>query len=143
MPKTELRTTANVVVSSAMGEAAISGFLGLAGLSAGVPSSPPWMGAATALVGADDDTAEELEVILGHPILRASGDVSLSKAMGTTHWVLNQVHGVLHREREDIDDERWCLLLWASLLKERMTSEKEKAEMNRDWCDVSPLSKDG
>jgi hypothetical protein len=64
------------------------------------------MGAATALVGADDDAAEELEVILGHPILRAPGDVSLSKAMGTTHWVLNQVHGVLHREREDIDDER-------------------------------------
>jgi hypothetical protein len=73
MPETELSTTADAVVSSVMGEAAISGFPGLAGLSAGAPSSPPWMGAATALVGADDDAAEELEVILGHPILRAPG----------------------------------------------------------------------
>jgi hypothetical protein len=59
------------------------------------------------MVVVNDDTVEEPEVILGHPVIRASGDVSLSKVMGTTHWVLNEAHDVLHREREDIDnDER-------------------------------------
>jgi hypothetical protein len=61
---------------------------------------------ATTSVGANDDAIEEHEVILGHPILRAPRDVSLSEAMGTTHWALNQVHNVLRWEREDINGER-------------------------------------
>jgi hypothetical protein len=37
---------------------------------------------------------------MGHPGLMVPGAVSLSEAMGTTHFVLNQVHDVLRRERE-------------------------------------------
>jgi hypothetical protein len=36
---------------------------------------------------------------------------------------------VLHREREDINEEQLCLSVWVSLLKQRTTSEKEKAEV--------------
>jgi hypothetical protein len=47
-------------------------------------------------------------------------------------WALNQVQEVLHRERRDIDDEHQCILLWASMLKERTTSEKARAQA-REW----------
>jgi hypothetical protein len=39
---------------------------------------------------ADDGSAVVPEVILGQPMLRAPGDVSLNEAMGTAHWVLTQ-----------------------------------------------------
>jgi hypothetical protein len=42
------------------------------------------MGAASALAVARDDIVEH-EVICGHTLLRASGDVSLDEAMGTAH----------------------------------------------------------
>jgi hypothetical protein len=88
MPEAELGTRADVALSLAMGEVAVGSSAGLMGPFAGAPSSLPQMGIVTALVGADDATIEEPEVVLGHPTLRASGDVSLSEAMGTAHWVL-------------------------------------------------------
>jgi hypothetical protein len=49
----------------------------------------PAEGAFPSTVAADDDVAvEEPEVILGHPTLRASGDVSLDDTLGTARWVL-------------------------------------------------------
>jgi hypothetical protein len=69
---------------------------------------------------------------MGHPSLRAPRTISLSEVMGTTHFPLNQAHDVLHQEREDINEERLHLSVWVSLLKRRMTSEKEKAW---DLCD--------
>jgi hypothetical protein len=89
VPEMDSITMVGATVSLAMCEVAVSGPTGLTGLTASAPSSPPQMAAATTSVGADDDTIEEPEVILGHPILRAPGDVSLSEAMGTTHWALN------------------------------------------------------
>jgi hypothetical protein len=53
---------------------------------------------------------------------------TLDEAMGTTHWALNQVQDMLHWGHGDINDERRCLLLWASLLKEQTTYEKPKAD---------------
>jgi hypothetical protein len=47
------------------------------------------MVAATASMGADDNAIEEPEVIMGHPGLRALRTVSLSEAMGMTHFALN------------------------------------------------------
>jgi hypothetical protein len=85
----------DAAVSSTMGEVTVGGFANLTGPMVGAPSSPPHMGPTTAPTGDDDDVAEEPEVILGHLILRAPGDVSLSKAMGTTHWALNKAHDVL------------------------------------------------
>jgi hypothetical protein len=38
---------------------------------------------------------------------------------------------VLHREREDINEERLRLSLWLSLLKQGTTSEKERAEVRQ------------
>jgi hypothetical protein len=76
------------------------------------------MVAATASMGADDNAIEEPEVITGHPDLRVLGTISLSKAMGTTHFALNQAHDVLHQEREDIHEEWLCLSVWVSLLKQ-------------------------
>jgi hypothetical protein len=73
---------------------------------------------------ADDDGAVEHEVILGHPMLRAPGDVSLDEAMGTVRWALTQAQNVLHWERGGIVDEQRRLVLWASLLKEWTTMER-------------------
>jgi hypothetical protein len=77
---------------------------------------------------ADDDGAVEPEVILGHPMLRARGDVSLDEAMGTVRWALTQAQNVLHWERGGIVDEQRRLVLWASLLKEWTTMERAGAE---------------
>jgi hypothetical protein len=62
----------------------------LIGMSAGASSSRPQIGAASATVVADNNIMEEPEVIHGHPLLRAPGDVSPDEAMGTAQWALNQ-----------------------------------------------------
>jgi hypothetical protein len=94
------------------------------------------MAAATTSAGADDNTVEESEVIMGHLGLRAPGTISISEVMGTSHFVLNQVHDVLHREREDINEEWLRLLVWVLLLKKWMTSEKEKVEARQKCLNV-------
>jgi hypothetical protein len=86
------------------------------------------MGAASTSMVAGNDIAEEPEVVHGHPFLKAPGGISLDEAMGTAHWVLNQVHEVLHREHRYVDDKCRRLLLWASMLKERTTSKKARAQ---------------
>jgi hypothetical protein len=54
---------------------------------------------------ADDGGSVEPEIILGHPTLRAPGDVSLDEAMGTAYWALTQAQNVLYQERGGIIDE--------------------------------------
>jgi hypothetical protein len=73
-------------------------------------------------------SVEESRVILGHPMLRAPGDVSLDEAMGTARWALTQAQDVLHWKSGGINDERQHLMLWASMLKERTTTERARAE---------------
>jgi hypothetical protein len=63
---------------------------------------------------------EGMEVVLGHPTPYASGDILVGEAMSTAHQALSQAQHVLHREGEDLADERRRLQLWASMLK-RMT----------------------
>jgi hypothetical protein len=83
-------------------------------------------------VAADDDvTVEEPGVILGHPMLRAPGDVSLDVDMGTARWALTQAQNVLCRESGGIVDERRRLLLWASMLKEQTMAERARAEARK------------
>jgi hypothetical protein len=106
------------------------------GPAAGAPPSPPRMAAVTASTGADDNAIEEPEVIMGHSGLRVLGTVSLSEAMGTTYFALNQAHDVLCREREDINKEWLRLSVWVSLLKQQTTSEKEKAEARQKRLDM-------
>jgi hypothetical protein len=66
----------------------------------------PAGGASSSAIAADEGGTVELEVILGHPTLRAPKDVSLDEAMGTTRWALTQAQNVLHRESGGIIDER-------------------------------------
>jgi hypothetical protein len=110
-------------LSPEVGEVAI----GIPAVSTGpsvCSSSPqPQMGAATTSTVVDDDIVEEPEVILGHPLLRAPWDVSLDEAVGMARWVLDQAQNKLRWECGDIYDERQCLLLWASMLKELSISE--------------------
>jgi hypothetical protein len=106
------------------------------GPAAGAPPSPPRMAAVTASTGADDNAIEEPEVIMGHFGLRVLGTVSLSEAMGTTYFALNQAHDVLCREWEDINKEWLRLSVWVSLLKQQTTSEKEKAEARQKRLDM-------
>jgi hypothetical protein len=47
-------------------------------------------------IGSSIDIMEEPEVVLGHPLLRAPGDVSLDETMSMTHGALNQAQDVLH-----------------------------------------------
>jgi hypothetical protein len=91
-------------------------------------SAGPSLGACFSMETTNDGGAVEPEVILGHPTLRAPGDVSLDEAMGTARWVLTQAQNVLHRERGGIVVERRRLLLWASMLKEWTMVERARAE---------------
>jgi hypothetical protein len=43
---------------------------------------------------------------------------------------------VLHRESGGIVDERRCLLLWASMLKEQTTAERARAEVRQQHLDM-------
>jgi hypothetical protein len=108
----------------------------LTGSTAGAPPSPPHMEAATTLTVTNDNIVEAPKVNMGHPGLRASRTVSLSEVMGTAHFSLNQAHDVLHRKREDINEEWMCLSVWVSLLKRWMTSEKEKVEARQKRLNV-------
>jgi hypothetical protein len=78
----------------------------------------------------------EPEVILGHPTLRAPGDISLDEAMGTAHWALTQAQNVLRWESGGIVDEQQRLLQWDSMLKERTTTERARAEARQQHLDV-------
>jgi hypothetical protein len=62
---------------------------------ANLSSPQPQVAAASASAGADDNITEKPEAVLGHPLQRALGDVSLHEAMGTVCWVLNQAQDVL------------------------------------------------
>jgi hypothetical protein len=136
IPTPNTTMAVEAMTSLATSEAVASDLVASSGPAFGAPSSPPHVVSATASMGTDDNTIEELEVIMGHPGLRAPRTVSLSEAMGMTHFVLNQAHDVLCREREDINEERLHLSVWVSLLKQRMTSEKEKAEARHKCLDV-------
>jgi hypothetical protein len=81
-------------------------------------SAGPAGGASPSTTADDDDVfVEESGVILGHPTLRDLGDVSLDEAIGTARWALTQAQDVICQESGGINDQRWCLLLWASMLK--------------------------
>jgi hypothetical protein len=131
VPKTDTTVVVGATTSLTTGEVATGSPAASTGLMADAPSSPPWIVVATALVGADDNAIEEPKVIMGHPNPWALGQVSLSEVMGTGHFTLNQVHDMLHHEREDIDEERLRLSVQSSLLKKWTTSEKEKAVATR------------
>jgi hypothetical protein len=104
IPASDTTTVAEAATSLVMSEEDAGDPTALTSLAAGAPSPPPpQMAAATTSAGADDNAVEEPEVIMGHPDLRAPGAVSLSEAMGMTHFMLNQVHDVLRRKREDIN----------------------------------------
>jgi hypothetical protein len=97
----------------------------------------PAEGAFPSTAAADDDVVvEEPGVILGHPTLRAPGDVSLDDTLGMAHWVLTQAQNVLRQESGGIVDERQCLLLWASMLQERTTVERARVEARQHHLDV-------
>jgi hypothetical protein len=83
------------------------------------PSSVPRRAAAPGAT-----TGEGMEVVLGHPTPYALGDISVGEAMSRAHQALSQVQRVLHREGEDLADERRCLQLWAGMLKRMTISER-------------------
>jgi hypothetical protein len=58
-----------------------------------------------------------LELGCHNPTPYASGDISVGEAVSMTHQTLSQAQHVLHREGEDLADERRRLQLWASMLK--------------------------
>jgi hypothetical protein len=127
IPVTDTTMVAKATSSAVTSEAAAGDPAASTSPAAGAPSSPPHMVAATASAGADDNAIEEPDVTMGHPGLRAPETVSLSKAMDTAHFALNQAHDVPQQEREDINEERLRLSVWVCLLKKRTTSEKKKA----------------
>jgi hypothetical protein len=135
IPAPETITMAEVTTSLAMSETAASGPAASTAPAVGAPSSPTKMVAATASAGADDNAVEEPKVIMGHPGLRESGTISLSEVMGTTHFALNQAHDVLHRKREDTNEERLRLSVWVSLSKKWTTCKREKAEVRQKCLD--------
>jgi hypothetical protein len=79
--------------------------------------TPAAMDAATGVV-------REPEMVMGHPMFHASDDIPLDEAVNTVHRALSQAQPVLHWEDEDLTDERRCLQLWATMLKETMVTER-------------------
>jgi hypothetical protein len=77
-------------------------------VAAGDPVGPTGLagGTSSSTVVANDGATVESEAILGHPTLRAPGDVSLDEAMGMAHWALTQAQNVLHRESGGIIDKQ-------------------------------------
>jgi uncharacterized protein (DUF3084 family) len=81
-------------------------------------------------------TGEGMEVVLGHPTPYTSGDISVGEAMSTTHQALSQAQRVLHREGEDLTNERRRLQLWASMLKRTTVSERAVAWARQHGFDL-------
>jgi hypothetical protein len=99
-----------------------------------VPSSPLAAAAASPLAlgtaapaDAAADAVGEPEVVMGHPTCHAPGGISLDGAVSTALRALSQVQCVLRREDGDLTDERRCLQLWASMLKETTVTERAEA----------------
>jgi predicted HTH domain antitoxin len=139
IPARDTTMAAEATISPAVSEAAAGDLATSTGPVASAPSSPPQMATATASAGTNDNAAEEPDAILGHPGLRLPGAVSLSEVMGMTHFALNQVHDVLTRSREDINEERLCLSMWVSMLKQQTTSMKEKVEVRQKHLDMMEI----
>jgi hypothetical protein len=139
VPNLDTTTTVGATTSAMVGQAAARCPTATTCMVAGASSSPPRMLAATVSAGTDNNAIEEPEVIMRHLGVREPRDASLSVVMGTTHFSLNQAHDVLHREKEDIDDEWLCRSVWVSLLKKQMTYEKEKAEVRHKQLDVMEI----
>jgi hypothetical protein len=108
-----------------------------------VPSSPlaaavasPSMLGTAAPVDAATDAVGEPEVVMGHPTCHAPGNISLDGAVSTTLRPLSQVQRVLRREDGDLIDERRCLQLWASMLKETTITERAEARGRQRGFDL-------
>jgi hypothetical protein len=100
-------------------------------------STGPAGGVFPSTATADENvTVEEPRVILGHPTFRAPEDVSIDEATSMVHWALTQAQNVLHQESGGIIDEQRRLLLWASMLKERITVERVRVEARQHHLDV-------
>jgi hypothetical protein len=77
-----------------------------------------------------------MEVVMGHPTPYAPGDISVGEAVSTAHQALSQAQRVLHREGEDLADERRRLQLWASMLKRTTVSERAAARARQHGFDL-------
>jgi hypothetical protein len=93
---------------------------GVAAVSSPAPHIAASMGAAAGV-------AVGPKVIMGHPTFYALDDIPLDEAVSMAHRVLSQVQRVLRREDEGLTNECWCLLLWATILKEMMVSKRAVA----------------
>jgi hypothetical protein len=94
VPREDTTDIVEAVASTTASEVATGVPVTSTGPAADAPSSPP-------RVVADGNTIEQPEVIMGHRTIRASGDVSLFDVIGTSHFALNQVNDVIHREKAD------------------------------------------
>jgi hypothetical protein len=71
----------------------------------------PLLSAPHIAVASGAATSEGMEVVLGYPTPYTPGDISVGEAMSTAHQALSQARRVLHREGEDLVDERQRLQL--------------------------------
>jgi hypothetical protein len=89
VPAPYTTTAVEAIASPATSGAATSDPIASIGPTVSTSPSTPHMAVATTSTGADDNTIEEPKVIMGYPSLRAPETVSLSEAMGTTHFAMN------------------------------------------------------
>jgi hypothetical protein len=66
----------------------------------------------------------ESEVIMGHPTFYAPDGIPLDEVMSMAHRALSQAQRVLRWEDEGLIDERRCLQLWATMLKDTTVAER-------------------
>jgi hypothetical protein len=81
-------------------------------------------------------TGKGMEVVLGHPTPYVPGDISVGEAVSMAHQAMSQVQRILHREGEDLVDERRRLQLCASMLKRTTVSERVAAQARQHGFDL-------
>jgi hypothetical protein len=76
------------------------------------------------------------EVVMWHLTCHAPGDISLDGAVSTALRALSQVQRALRREDKDLADERRCLQLWATMLKETTVTKRAVARGRQRGFDL-------
>jgi hypothetical protein len=76
------------------------------------------------------------DVILRHPTSYALDNIPPKEVVIMAHMALSRVQCVLRQENEGLTDERRCLQLWATMLKEMIVSERAVAQARQHDFDL-------
>ncbi len=125
---------ATSTIGTAAAYAAIGATPGLA--SDGEPQTPKGVPEDVVESEGEPEVAPEVVPEVVQEEALAEGAISVSEAVSTAHQALSQAQHVLHREGEDLADQRCRLRLWAGMLKRTTMSERAVARDRQRGFDL-------